>query len=159
MYWQQRMHPVGKGFRPWIFHQLYPHAWSRVEFSRDVQPAMKRSSKPEGKKKKAEKLQLFVVVSFFWGFKQSCRESWVVGLGWQLLTSFWWGKGPLHHEYSGIFWQNYHRRLGKFSLNHRIYLSKVWIKHSTLEKDFNETPQQGKVTTTRSSKTRSSKTL
>lgn len=45
-----------------------------MEFPRDVQPAMKRSSKPEEKKKKGEKLQLFVL-SFFLGFKQICRES------------------------------------------------------------------------------------
>lgn len=117
MYWQQRVHPVGKGCRPWIFHQFYPHAWSRVELPHDVQPAMKRSSKSEGKKKKkswkAPKPQLFVL-SFFLGFKWSCRE----------LSSGTGLAAPhilLYHECSGIFWQNYHKRLREFSLNHRIY--------------------------------------
>lgn len=89
MYWQQRMHPVGKGCRPWVFHQLYPGAWSHVEFPHDVQPAMKRSSKPEEGKKKKLKSSSCLLSRSFWvlsGVVERAESgTW--------LPSPWWGRG------------------------------------------------------------------
>lgn len=88
----------------WSFLMMFSQLWKG------------QANQREKKKKeswKAPKPQLFVL-SFFLGFKWSCRE----------LSSGTGLAAPhilLYHECLGIFWQNYHRRFCEFSLNHRIY--------------------------------------